>query len=195
MKNITEGATFAEDPFSLVKKAVLCGIAGFIMLAAALSIFRLPPDNQGNENTSERFILIILGVEVLIFLMLFLIRSFTRKRTVICDSKGCDIYTTDFWNTSYESENLLWSEATDTNIIEEYIDKSAKTIFIVVEVKNRPKRLMSQYLSSRRTFSELVEFINQATPHLNYVWKKNSDTGDRRVIVETRNFSKVARGA
>jgi hypothetical protein len=192
VNNDMKTITFTENPFSYVIKVVFFGSIGFIILAFVLSIFRLPLDDSGNE-TTEKFLLMILGVEILIFLMLFLIRSFIERKTITCDSKSCDIYTTNFWDTFHTSESFLWSEVTDTNLSEERVDKYGSTVFIEVEVEGKIKRLLSEYLSSRQTFSELIEFVNTATPHLNYVWEKTSDFGDRQVVLEVRKFSKVVR--
>ncbi len=192
MKNIADAVTFAENPLGLVRKVALIGVLGFIVLVVALAIFRLPLDNNGNEIT-EKFVIVILGIMIAIVLLLFFIRSFAKKRTVTCDSRSCDIDTTNFWNTFHESESFVWSDVTDTSLTEEYVDKSARSIFVDVESGGRMRRLLSSHQASRDTFHELIKFVNDATPHLNYVWEKTKDFGDRQVVVEVHGFSKVAR--
>ncbi len=187
-----ETKTFSEQPLRYAIKTAVFGAVLFTIIAVVLNVFPLPVDDDGNDQT-ELFLIMVLGSEVIVILILFLVRSLMKKTTVTCDSESCDVYTTNFWNTYHKSESLVWSEVTDTNLNEERVDKGAATVFIDIEVRERTYRLLSQYLSSVNAFSGLIDYVNQATPHLNYVWEKTSDFGNRQVIVEVRNFSKVAR--
>ena len=196
---ITNTRTFSERTFFVLKvmAAICAAIFGFYALYVVVN--GLPLFTPENDLSLEGVLLaVILGVGLFTLLVTFLALSVTPKRKVVCNPEGCEILVTNFWNTSPDFDSFRWNEVTDTNLIEAETKAGVDggiitTYFFEIEVGERKKWLLNHKMSSKKTISELIELINEATPQLKYVWEKTADFGDRQVIVEVQKYSKVAR--
>ena len=195
---ITNTRTFSERTFFVLKvmTAICAAIFGFYALYVLVN--GLPLFTPANDLSMEGVLLaIILGGGIFTILVTFLSLSFTPKKKVVCNAEGCEILVTTFWNSSPDSDSFRWNEVTDTNLIEAEVAKLdggiVTTYFFEIEVGEQKKWLLNHKMTSKKTISELIELINEATPQLKYVWEKTADFGDRQVIVEVRKYSKVAR--
>lgn len=194
----TNTRTFSESTFFVLKvMAVICAaIFGFFTLYVVAG--GLPLFTTANELSKEGVLLaIILGVGLFTVLVTFLALSVTPKKKVVCNAEGCQILVSNFWNASRDFDSFRWNEVTDTNVIEAEVAKLdggiITTYFFEIEVGEQKKRLLNHKMSAKKTISELIALINEATPQLKYVWEKTADFGDRQVIVEVQKYSKVAR--
>ena len=187
-----ESIEFTEDPLRIPKFALAGAVCVLLLLTIVVTAVGLPLDKAGKDPTGK-FLLIMWCAFLPAFAIVFLIRSFTKKRVVTCHESGCDINVTNFWQSVHEADSFRWADVVDTNIVEEYVDKGARSLFLDVELTTGPKRVFAKYLSSPGHFVELLKFVDAATPHLPYVWETTRDFGDRQVIVDVGDFSKVAR--
>jgi hypothetical protein len=197
---ITNTHTFSENTFFILKvMAVICAaIFGFYALYIVIN--GLPLFTPEYNLSAEGFPLaVILGVGLFSVLVTFLALSVTPKRIITCNAEGCEILMTDFWNASRGFDSFRWNEVTDTNLIEAETDAGigdggiVTAYFFVIEVGEQKKWLLNHKRSSKKTISELIELINEATPQLKYVWEKTADFSDRQLIVEVQKYSKVVR--
>ena len=125
-------------------------------------------------------------------LILFLAFSLIEKRTTTCDSNGFNVVSTNYWNSYHKTENFLWSEVTDSEIVKVSGD-GFEALFIEVTINQNTQRLLSLSLLSKTAFDSLIQFINKSTPHLPYIWKKKSEVGNDLVLVERLIYCKIAR--
>jgi hypothetical protein len=193
MNNLTEVQTFSEDPF--IKLKWILFIVSFFLIFATfiISQYGMPNSGKFDNWSAEGFLLMLFCCNVIAVGIAFLAMSFTKKRTVTCDLKECEVYTTNFWNNDFQNQGFKWAAVTDTNLIKEFIGKGGRTAVIEINADHQSIRLFSQNLSKGKDFEALLDLINNSTPQLQYVWEKAPDFGDRQIIVEVLNFTKVSR--
>ena len=106
-----------------------------------------------------------------------LICSFYKKKTITCDSVGCQVETKHHWESSGEGYEFKWSEVTLTKV--SFTEVSGgdggylnRTHFEVVA--NGQERELKQWdRFSSKNFESFVALVNEATPHLPYIWVKD----------------------
>lgn len=195
---ITGTHTFSERTFFVLKVMAAICAAIFGLYALYVIVNGLPLFTPANDLSVEGVLLaIILGGGIFTILVTFLSLSFTPKKQVACNEVGCIIQVGNFWNASRESDSFRWDEITDTNIVEAEVAKLdggiITTYFFEIALGEQKKWLLNHKMSSKQTIGELIQLINDATPQLKYVWEKTADFGERQVIVDVQNYSKVAR--
>jgi hypothetical protein len=143
------------------------------------------------------FLLLIAGIFLFVLLITFLVTGFAGLKKLECNSIGCEISYSNFWKRYLHSDSFEWASVTDTNI-EEICEEVGKggivcNYFFEVTLNDQQKRIWNLTMSSKKTTSELFDYINKATPHLKYIWEKTADFGKRQVIVQVDDYCKVAR--
>ncbi len=187
--------TFSEDRFKGLK--ILLIILVPIILLFALMFLTM----EQNENalSPAEFLPIIGGVFLFFILLTFLILSLQRRKTVKCTPEGFRIQDSTFWSTSDSSELTKWSEVSDTNIaLLEYElgtveDGTLNHYSFHVETNEYSINLLDLKTSSKKTIRELINYVNNATPHLKNIWLPNSQIGNKQPLDSAYKFSKVAR--
>lgn len=191
---ITKSETFVENPMDLLKIMAPIILLIFVGMSALVNFIGITPTSGKSAGvTPAKLTVIFFFANSVILLIIFLVAGFSEKRTVTCYPKGCDINSTNFWNTYYKSESFGWREVSEINLGEQYIGKGGYVAYLEAIVRHQPRRLMTRHRYSKNAFDALVEYINEATPHLPYVWEKPANFGDRQVIDEIKGFSKVTR--
>lgn len=193
MKNNFEAVIFTENPFDLFRIAVPILIFLLLTFSVAFVFIGSTPDKDGKVISFDEYFLVVIAVHAFLLLLFFIVCGFKRKTIVTCDSETCDIYSSNFWNTFFETHNFRWNDAADTNINEEAVDGGLRGVFLDIKVNSKQIRLMMHNPVHQKPFVELLTYVNQATPHLNYVLEKTSESGNRQVIYEVRKFCKLAR--
>ena len=199
---ISRTQTFSENTFIALKILTLIFAAIFVFFSALIwtGVLVMSPGANGKGFSAKEFLLMFFLAELGGLLIAFLAISFTPNRKVVCNSEGCEIWIGNFWNRNENFDCFKWNDVTETEFVEEFLGSltgSAKYRLIAVSFKiltnQKSYRLLTLKRSKKKTIDELVKFVNEATPHLKYVWEKPSDFGNRQVIVEANNYCKVAR--
>jgi hypothetical protein len=163
---ISEERIFVEKPFDVLK-VVIPTLVIMLIGAALIAGNNGPPKSPRSPvKTVEGLIFFFFCVEVFILLIVSVVMSFIKKRTIVCDSKGCRISGADFWGNPAADENFLWNEVTDTNLVRTNLGRGGQQLNFMVTAKGKETRMLSRSLLNRRDFDELIEVINQSTPHL-----------------------------
>ena len=196
--NSNESHTFSESRFSGLKTLLLILTPIFLFFAVVIFLDEMPAITEnGLNNSAFLFVLLLIIFSIFVFIT-FLILSFQNRTTVTYTAKGCDIRQSNFWNFYPTSYSFLWTDITDTNIVEDstQFETDGGTIsayFFEAYFGEWNKKLLNLTQSTDKTVSDFIKYINDATPHLKYVWEKGSNFGGRQVIVEVYGYSKVAR--
>ena len=140
-------------------------------------------------------IIVYIGIFFGTFGLGVLICSFYKKKTITCDSVGCQVQTKHHWESSGETYDFKWNEVTLTRVgfIEVQSGEGgylSRTHFEVVA--NGQERELKQWdRFSSKSFDRLVALVNEATPHLPYIWVK--DINNVEGMEKVGGFSKVPR--
>ena len=136
--------------------------------------------------SAERFKIFYWALNIVFFAFCFLLIIFEEDTTIICDEVGCTVKKKRFWQSSGKSYGFGWNEVSET---EYYADAETSREFYI-EVDGVKRKLLTADFSFDDT-DYFIETVNQATPHLPYVWEKND--GLIASTFEGRRYSKVAR--
>lgn len=193
MKTLSDSQIFVENPFRSLKIIAPVFVLFLLLVVVIFGFYGVTPKGRSQGISSEGFIFMIFFAVTVVLAVTILAMSFTRKKIVTCDTNGCQVQTTNYWESYHESDSFRWSEVTDTNLVEEFFGKGQFAVVIEVKAGHQPKRLLSNKLSAKEDFNELLKLINQQTLHLPHVWKEASDFGSRQVINIVQKYCKVAR--
>jgi len=132
----------------------------------------------------------LIEVFFIIYALVLLTSLFRKKKTIICDSIGCQVQAKNYWEgfgkTTY---HFNWSEVTETLFLSVGSDNSG-SIFAAV-VNGQQIKLLDKESNSSKSFDNFVALVSQATSHLPYIWTKDSD--NLEVIEKDGWFNKVPR--
>ena len=197
--NINENRTFSESRFSGLKILLLILTPIFLFFAAVVFFGDETPAITEDGLNNSAFLLSSLLIIFSIFIFItFLILSFQHRTTIEYTAEGCEITETNLWKFNTVSDNFLWTDVTDTNIIEDLTSFETdggviSTYFFEAAFGEGKRKLLNLSQSTNETISDFIKYVNDATPNLKYVWEKGSDFGGRQVIVEIYGYSKVTR--
>ena len=181
---ISEERTFIENPFDALKVVIPTLIILFIIVMVGMSGNGPPKNPKLPVKTSGGVLLFFIGVEVFILAIVTLAVSFVKKRSIVCDSKGCTISGKNFWGKMAEPENFLWAEVSATDLETAYLGKGGQEVKFSVTVNGKKTRLLRRTWFNRGTFDELKDTVTRATPHLSYA-SQSSGNVSRRLIDES----------
>ena len=124
-----------------------------------------------------------------------LICSFYKKKTITCDSVGCQVQAKHYWESFGEAYDFKWSEVTVTKVILNEIyggdGDSLKRMHFEVVANGQERELKQWDRFSSKSFDRVVALVNEATPHLPYIWVK--DMNNVEGLEKVGRFSKVPR--
>ena len=140
-------------------------------------------------------IIVRIGIGFGIFAIGLLVLSFAEKKTITFDSVGCQVRAKHYWKSFEETYDFKWSEVTAARVIFYEADggdggTSTRTHFEVV-VNGQARELKQWDRFSAKSFDRVIELVNEATPHLPYVWVKG--TTNVEGMEKAAGFSKVSR--
>ncbi len=125
-------------------------------------------------------------INILIFSVCFLFIVFEKDSIIVCDQNGCTVKEKRFWQSSGESYSFRWNEVSET---EYYADTDTSRAFYV-EINSVKRKILTSNFSFDDT-DYFIETVNQATPHLPYIWERNE--GVVASAFEARRYTKVGR--
>ncbi len=173
---MTKKQVFVESPLKLALLAML-----FILPVLMILIVVFAPSIP---------IIVLIGICFGIFALGLLVSSFYKKKTITCDSVGCKVQAKHYWKSFGETYDFKWSEVTDTKIIFTEWEDLTRTHFEVV-ANGQARELKQWDRFSSKSFDSLIAMINEATPHLPYIWVK--DINNVEGMEKAGMFSKVPR--
>lgn len=187
---------FRESPFKALK--LLGIILGPIFLFFILVVFsdETPQITSNGLNKSAQLLAILGGVFCGTFLFTFLILSFQARKALKCDFEGCEILQKNFWRTVGFLTQFKWKEVRDSNIIEQQLEVESGYVSVytfAVETGNGQINLLELKTSTKNNIQGLIDYVNQSTPHLKYIWVKDSEVGSRLAVDSIYGYSKVGR--
>jgi hypothetical protein len=131
----------------------------------------------------------LIEVFFIVYGLVLLISLFRKKKTITCDSSGCQVQARNYWQHFGETYYFDWSEVTETLFLSVGSDNSG-TIFAAV-VNGQQRKLLHKESNSSKSFDDFIALVNQATPHLPYIWTKDAD--NLKGLEKDGWFNKVAR--
>jgi hypothetical protein len=140
-------------------------------------------------------IIVYVGIFFVTFALGVLICSFYKKKTITCDSVGCQVEAKHLWERSGETYHFKWSEVTLTKVSFTEVHGGDggylnRTHFEVI-ADGQERELKQWDRFSSKSFDRFVALVNEATPHLPYIWVK--DKGNVEGIEKVGEFIKVPR--
>lgn len=190
---ISEEKTFVENPFDALKILIPVQIGIVVFVAIIVSFVGAPRGKNSMGLSAGGFIFMIFAINVGLFLLIALALSLMKRRTIVCNVEGCAINGIDAWGNAGATESFRWRDVTDTNLNLVHVGKGGKQLNLEVSIGGKNLRLLSCALYNRQEFDELMEAVNQSTPHLPYELKGKKSAGNQRIVEETANYCKVAR--
>lgn len=175
---MTDKYVYVENPMKLVINLMLL----ILFFFTAVSVI------TGNSLDT----IIVITASLFGFSALFvLIASFLKQRTVICDSRGCEIWTKRFWSGKQETDRFEWKDVTSTRVDEIDIGESTSLRF-EIKARGKTRGFTMKHIFSR-SFDKLITVVNQATPHLPYIWVKSPRTSIIQVFELVPRYDKIPR--
>jgi hypothetical protein len=178
---MTKQETFVESPLKLAFFAMLI-VSPVMAIVTGLVVPSIP-------------IIVLIGICFGIFAIGLLIFSFDKKKTIILDSMGCQVQAKRYWTRFEETYDFKWSEVTATKVIFHEADGGdgdnlERTHFEVV-ANGQARELKQWDKFSSKSFDRIIDLVNEATPHLPYIWVKGITNVE--AIEKAAGFSKVPR--
>ncbi|HMS39148.1 MAG TPA: hypothetical protein PKE69_02900 [Pyrinomonadaceae bacterium] len=136
--------------------------------------------------TAERFKVFYWAINILTFAICLLLIIFETDTTIICDEIGCDVKKKTLWGSFSENYGFKWSEVSET----EYFADAESSREFYVEINGVKRKILTTEFSLN-DFDYFIETVNQATPHLPYIWQKND--GLVASTFEGRRYGKISR--
>jgi hypothetical protein len=170
---------FVESRFGSAPEHILI-MCGFVFLWFGNSFLPEPLPNK--------IWFILFGGTYAMFLM---VSSLQKRLTLTCDSVGCEVSSKMFWQTVGKTYSFKWSEVTDTKFERFATLGQSPSMFFWVVTQGQAKRLLRRSWFASDQLKSFVALVNQATPHLPYVWVTEETT--RQAIEKVGKFRKVPR--
>ncbi len=136
--------------------------------------------------TAERFKVFYWAINILTFAICLLLIIFETDTIIICDEIGCNVKKKTIWGSFSENYDFKWNEVLET----EYFADAESSREFYVEINGVKRKILSADFSFD-DFDYFIDTVNQATPHLPYVWEKND--GAIASMFEGRRYAKIAR--
>lgn len=174
-----EKQVFVENPIGSAPEHILI-LCAFVFLWFGNSF--LP------EPLSNTILIFIFGGTYLLFAI---ITSIQPKLTITCDSAGCEVNSKIFWQRVGTTYQFKWAEVTETKFERFATSARAKPMFFWVATHGQAKRLLRRSWFAADQLESFVSLVNQATPHVPYVWVK--DETNHNVMEKVGKYRKVPR--
>ena len=193
-----ETKIFTENPFKALKRIGIIFGSPAILLSLACFLSEKPLSTYTTNLMLAASGIVISGSFILIAAVSC---SFLSKTTLKCDFNGCQILTSNFWQSPRHIDEFKWSEVTDTKITESEVegydsDGIPETTTIrtfVVTTKDRTIDLMILKKIEKKNIEELINYVNKAVPQTKYIWVKDNEINNRLIIDSNYGYNKVAR--
>lgn len=174
--------TLVESPLKLALLAMLI-VSPVMAIVTGIAVPSIP-------------IFALIGIGFGIFAVGLLVFSFDKKKTITFDSAGCQVQTKSYWKSFEETYNFKWSEVTATKVIFTEVyggdggDNLKRTHFEVV-AHGQARELKQWDRFSSKSFDRVIALVNEATPHLPYLWVKGMTNVEG--MEKAGGFSQVSR--
>lgn len=173
--------TFVESPLKLALLAMLI-VSPVIAVVTGIAVPSIP-------------IFALIGIGFGIFAIGLLVFSFDKKKTITFDSVGCQVQTKSYWKSFEETYDFKWGEVTATKVIFTEVDggdgDNLKRTHFEVVANGQARELKQWDRFSAKSFERIIELVNEATPHLPYIWVKG--IANVEGMEKTAGFSQVSR--
>lgn len=188
-----EEETFIENPFDSLFTVIPAMVLLFFVMAGVIGYFGIPPSRKDYHYTVESAIWTFFLIDAGIILLMLLLLSFQKKRTVVCDREGCRIDAANIWGFITPTESFLWKDVTATDLVLVFIGKGSYQLALQVTARGVQQKIFRRTWLRRKSFDRLLGVVNRSTPQLPYELDRTENTGARRVIEEVRDYCKAER--
>lgn len=110
-----------------------------------------------------------------------------KESVITCDADGCSIESKTFWTSRKQTTEFLWRDVTATKFILTPSFESTAEVHFEVDAEGETIEILRSTIKTSNQNDNIIAFINEATPHLPYIWVKLS----RTLVKDVSNFEEM----
>ncbi len=156
-----EVQVFEEKPFTIAAFTTVFSLVIWVLLAVLVAYLGPPTPNSkfarmgitSSGGIAAFLFVIFASVLALVWLMI----SFMKQRTIVCDAEGFTVYSKSFWDSAETERKFKWNDALGT--YNKPGTKGAKSL--IVMLPGEELRLMGMTILNKKEYHKLVSLFDE----------------------------------